>query len=404
MRKITSFQRITRSLCSLPRTMLNFLAFAWLPRWRLRLFILLGSWAVLFSFSLFQPSLSQALGTDIQQATGTPIPPSATNRPPLFPSSTPAPTLDYSCNGTQPVGWGTVTPDPYWLLNCETCVTRFPTPTVTSLPPTLVVTGTPATATATVLPDGLTYYRTLYFGNGCLDPVSQCEPYYDGLMCTWSGVTNNGSGNNCSFKLDFYDSRGPAVRQYYMVVDAVADGQYGYSGPSVAFFPPSDFAIPGSPSSTGLGAVHLERFGTIGNYADYQEFAIDWFNYLNYASFSGTLYIQPGEVVPTPMPDLPGYCGDVLPDTTGGSGEDPCVAGIMCLPEPTTGDKSCFGISEFSIPIGVLGIDTIGTPGVNICFQEIYFGKMIMWGMEIDLDYMALVFAAVALVRIWTRS
>src|SRR4030065_535226 len=70
---------------------------------------------------------------------------------PLFTTPTPKPTEDYGCNGQLPIGWGTVTPETWWMINCSQCLL-----TATPQEPTPTGVNDPTqTATPSVVPEAI---------------------------------------------------------------------------------------------------------------------------------------------------------------------------------------------------------------------------------------------------------
>lgn len=176
-----------------------------------------------------------------QDSTSTPkptlyVPPTVTSyptdyRPPLFPTSsgdylTPDYARQCPYQGT-PIGYGTVTPDPLWLMMCGRCMptgTVWPTITFPTQVPTNTpqITGTPATPTQTAT-STITATSTPS-GNNCgvIDnnailanmwgQASAFDSYYDGL---YTGTGTGGPSNQWALTTTFYPGQSTTV--HYMV-------------------------------------------------------------------------------------------------------------------------------------------------------------------------------------------
>jgi hypothetical protein len=321
-----------------------------------------------------------------------------------------------TCSGEQPAGWGAVTPDMTWYLNCSNCITpdglETSTPAVIGTPPP-AGTGTPA-VTITPTPSFYLICGTGNIGGTCsevalgviggsfqyLDDTSQ--PYNSGGAQAHLHI--QGSPNlpaNTVLYVTFYSATWTVNSFYgvdrlvdtylsagggYQVDDDLLLSEYG----SVSSSLPAPYYYQ---ATTGLSNIYTgvtfwayaNRSGSLGSYSGSGTFEV-------YVSTDG--YYTP-EVPST------SYCGEVVP----AGGEDPCEIGAFCLPSPGTGATSCpVDIPSVTIPLGVLGFDDIVIPYFRICFTEIHFGSMIVWGILIDLDYIAYIIAAAAVVKILTRS
>jgi hypothetical protein len=102
---------------------------------------------------------------------------------------------------------------------------------------------------------------------------------------------------------------------------------------------------------------------------------------------------------PTATPDW-SYCSVVASQ----SGSD--TDGVFSLPVPGLGSKTCpVNIDGITIPLyGAFGWGDLATSPIRICIQEITFGHLIYYGLDVNLDYFAYVLAAAAILRIILRS
>ena len=103
------------------------------------------------------------------------------------------------------------------------------------------------------------------------------------------------------------------------------------------------------------------------------------------------------EPVPTPNAD---YCGDVSPIDNDDPFDD-------MLPDIGIGQPSCTGVSEITIPLSLVPFfewDDIVVPAVQVCFQPISLGSIILLGVEINLDTILFIIGAVAVLLWFLRS
>jgi hypothetical protein len=128
---------------------------------------------------------------------------------------------------------------------------------------------------------------------------------------------------------------------------------------------------------------------------------------------SGTVEIQSvaligwgvdGAAEPTPTPVVVDYCGTVNGEF-GSSSE----LGIS-LPQFGIGSSTCYGISEIVLPTSIINffpsinIDDVTIPGIELCFVEISFGELDLFGVTVNLDSIANLLAAALIIRWLLRS
>ena len=106
----------------------------------------------------------------------------------------------------------------------------------------------------------------------------------------------------------------------------------------------------------------------------------------------------------TPDPQGPsGYCSSV----SGYSGS----ADLSDLPNIQLGPASCAGFGPFTIGLsslnwlpGLSGLDNATIPSVEVCFREIYFGSVTIFGMSFSLDILSAVISGILALRWLFRS
>jgi hypothetical protein len=335
----------------------------------------------------------------------------ATPRPPLFPSATPQPTLDYSCNGQQPTGYGTVTPDAFWSMNCSQCLTPI-SPTGTPQPEStftyaMTQTAQVVTPTSTIAPTPTatpTNLEPIYCGAGFFH-CEQITMYHIRITSPntqWIGYTSHGVT---------YDGIG------YVVV-TVSDNGLGLGVQTYDFHstPPK----PVTATDVALGQYFLyDSYFFIDNdggkhwqiHAGIYEFTINFANTLgfelsnegggtNAVVIANTIIVDiysypPNLTIPTPTPTASlGYCDAIIPDTTNDD-VDICAEGIFCLPDVTIGNTHCpIDFDSINIPLSVFGFTDVNIPSISVCFVQLYFGTITAWGVEIDIDWIVYVMAA----------
>jgi hypothetical protein len=124
-----------------------------------------------------------------------------------------------------------------------------------------------------------------------------------------------------------------------------------------------------------------------------------------YTDVTGTFEWWQGDGF-TEQPQPSGYCSVVVPAGAGSEGDE-----NFDMPQITIGEGQCYTTFGIVIPMGwtsVLGlaetIPDIGVPSFQICLRPVDFGVLALFGLQIDLDWMAFVMGAVLLVRMIVRS
>lgn len=371
-----------------------------------------------------------------QDSTATPTlaaTPTPTNHP-LFVDPTLVPTGNYQCNGLQPAGWMTVTPDPYWLMQCSLCVTPVssydwgvnpigtPVPTTFVTTPTLTPTVNPIWSTVygyivvnsvNVLNPWaadtiVSYARTernnyigMYFNTNPDGQVYSGDRYtlnIASVVNAHSDPANAGYGTKY-IKLVLGDGCQYGDVVYQFVSGSLA-GQTFLGGQTLILYQSAQ------DTTTDLffqDVVNVTVNGACGNGVDveYQ------YQYLNHwggsRNFSVSSEWNLGEFItaPTPTPVPVTDCSTV--QAVGGGGD---LGDEFSLPEIGLGWGRCLTLGGWDIGLAwaqqfIPSLPTSWTvPGVEICLVPIEFGSLNIFGLSVDLDLIAAVMAGVLLIRI----
>lgn len=385
---------------------------------------------------IFLLTFSPVLGIDhasAQDPTSTDTPsdtPTPTNAP-IFTDPTLVPTGHYVCTGNQPIGWGTVTPDPYWLMQCGMCITPDSSDffgdnpfDITSTPdPNITPTVTP---TITATPQNDLLDAALRVG-GMPVPI---EIPTNEFRTTTSDLLTYGQigGINITDTAPQYTPITGSIKLEiaYNLVDHVGT-TYG-EGIKLIVFPPNSSGlvlncISGSCSSfidTDSQAKQVWIVNTISggsgtetlifefSYAPKYGHSIGFMFQIDAgkgSTFSGT-YTYTGQgsefftIDPTPTP-VYSDCSTVDP-ADGSSGDDDGFS----LPDIGLGWGRCLTLGGWNIGLewAQAFIPTLPdgweVPGIEICFVPIEFGSLNLFGLGVDLDLIAAVMAGVLIIRI----
>jgi len=373
------------------------------------------TWQAVLLFSSLSLLLLLALGTNSAQASpnlqGTATP----TFQPLYATSTPLAEHDLTCPTALPGGWGTSTPGLLWNSNCGNCIIQLTEQAYPTATPDPLATATPS---PTPQGDGLWLIEVDETQNVAHSGASWDSIKFDidaNFIGNLIGMAYNisESGDCITNRMNGWiftnTSDEDGTGQYLSLphINSGAWGQYvGMSGYDVwvdedaqeefvdAIFPGYEWHQDGVKVKDGSG-LH-------GHY----------FNY-GY-SCSGTIDItvehligwgEPGET-PEPTPLASTYCSVV--NGVGFGGEENEL-GIE-LPEFGYGAATCAGIDEIVIPLSLLNLLTgmsfsdITIPGLEICFREISFGMLSLFGVDVDLDSVANLMAAALIIRWILRS
>lgn len=348
--------------------------------------------------------------------------PTSTPHPSSTPKNTLTPTPTIDCPPGLPEGWGTYTPSPLWMLECEPCLNAL-TPTSTGLPsvtPTHSGTGTPYptfTPTGTVTPTA-TPQLDLISLNG--------SPFFDLIPINWVSVQTIGDntftcqdmGNYiyCAGVITVYDPdpsqddwlrvhvpiTAPETTPIYSSINLFGSMGWGnslwasndtYAGNGYArlygnltsynpfMYPNNFFTMPFSGDPNGLSnmILVLQHLGSAGNVWN-GTFTYEWYisPYPNLITPTPT---TTPTVTPTIVNDL--SCGSVSTFDTGFDFE-------LFIPD---GEANCsmgwdeFGFLEYTVP------------AVQICLQPVQFGVIRMYGQDYEVGIYGLVGAVAFLYR-----
>lgn len=349
---------------------------------------------------------------------------------PLYKTPTPAPTTDTTCYGS-PVGWGYVTPDAAWEMNCSSCLpssnigdwSEFPASDYdgTATPSA----GQTTTPTVTSTP-GVTYWI-----------------YYDIYSTTFYNATNYGWVTAYSEQIPLPVVPGNTVQgvllketdfhcQNGICSNAFGVGMNGYmSTGELSLNVMTCVNINnGNNGCTALGYSSYRNTNAdkAYNYIQFNENMHDPANnpltvtigYIGFIMY-GTPVSKP---VPTQTPTPSGYESWQATATAvagGGSSQPYCsivqpapLGDDFALPTPLLGSNSCFTVGGFTISIGwvsniasAVGFsipEDITVPGLQVCLREISFGSIDIVGVKIDLDILAFAMGAVLILRVIWRS
>lgn len=375
---------------------------------------------------------------------------------PLWPTQTPAPTQVSSCPVGQPAGMYTVTPDSQWLSQCLPCITQTPyyqwptstiTPFATDFPWVTPSTGTPeVTPTGGILPitpqptfenptdiymGGYSGYK-VYLGQIQSFDTGGHTTIYDQPSVEFSIITGSdvpsqvtttwqtniylnsssdciGSDSTYWFAVDNAGSSVPVTAWFDGVEYTVAAGQtqrvtYATGKPPLSIHATVSISYPGyghptNPQKAGvIFGTSINAWGGCGT------------NHGLSGTFSWTGGIVGNEptatVTPTVTPTPDSYC-NVVHSQAGSSDET-----AFQLPTIRVGSSTCLPLGNFDIPMswvsnilsGMNIPESIHVPGITLCFKQILFGDVNLFGLQIDLDLLAIIMSAIVTLRLVTRS
>lgn len=326
---------------------------------------------------------------------------------PIFQTPTVKATKDLSCpaDGSQPLGYGTITPVFGWELDCYNCITPVSQATWAALPtfpPTQTITGTlPATQTTTPIPATATpgYFH-----------------YYTVSVGTQSFTGNNTYQGLSSEQWSAYCYPGDTLMAYSLGSDGccdstmrLADNTGGLGARVINNWAKPYWVLFAHNISIADAKTLLGR-----NYTHHWEYTPQHFSLYTYVPTGNTrrfeqalllCYGGQGQTA-TPVPTAAGYCKSVQ--------EEEEEEEQLQLPNIMVGQSQCmqFGGWEFNITwisslaqlAGWEVTDTMTFPGINICLRPIRFGSLNLFGLYYNLDSIAFIMAAVAGIYIAMRS
>jgi hypothetical protein len=362
---------------------------------------------------------------------------------PIFNTPTPKPTGYYGCNGEQPIGYGTKTPAPGWLLYCSQCLTQTPGGfwddyqlPYTEVAPTQGATLTPTpnpqitpnwqlpavSYNSNNVPETVHYQETvnftsgyngpfLYFSNPQNNITYSVGLRYEGLIHFYPTSTNQSrivtiritAYNTTTLFIRESNIPGLVVGNTYNIaangnIYATFPDYYGKEELTVAYYFIGDLTMGSGNYTADLRIFTYKNFTSVNTGYHAQE--VEWHN-------KG--YVYPA--TPTPTPDHPvSNCDEIVEDEPGGEEDKK----DFDLPEILVGDATCLKIGGWNIHLDWLA-DIFGDTfpgefanwqidGINFCFAPITFGNITIFGMSIDLDFIAAAMAGILLIRLLTRS
>lgn len=390
----------------------------------------------------------------LAQSTDTPTP-SATFQP-YFDTATPFTFENYNClsQGTLPSGFGTLTPDASWYLNCSRCnyeatatysaVTQAPT--ATEVPYTPIFEGTAVyasqTPTATVAASG----PGVKF-------VPFASPYYYTFNTSVRQQTINLSVNPADYGkgigLVFEYQRDTYAASNYAGVwrgDNILGGAFYQQGASAPLGDPTGVAlwipdtnqlalnfpgvVAGDNWSIAVLQMYADQFTEMQSYAMWPSAwssvylrsvgsldptGVDTFEDLHVgicSLCSITMevhiigYIAVGSNSPSPTPVAAGYCGSIVGTGAGTPTATPApLVGVTnFLPVPYVGSQYCYDVIpsvNFDIPDWLEWLFGTGFSfsGLGLCLRLISFGSLDLGITKISLDAIAIVLGGVAIFR-----
>lgn len=366
---------------------------------------------------------------------------------PIFPSSTPVPTRNYTCPTALPGGWGQVTPGVNWSLNCSQCLYTLTPSAATQTPFITWPTATPDPSQPTLTPTPIVDdFNLVFFSNADADVhVTKAYPgnlpYQETLAIAPEHIDRvigilvetrrigYQTGNNWDIKSG-HGGRG---------LSGSEAGEMWVFNDSPTWLHPNNGDHP-------LWEDEIEPILGIGN-ADWDQ---EWTQFLaenidefmalhmwgatsvgrdesttikvwhpdvategmlqflfyrgNYVSVNlevrllGYIAFNPGGAPVEPVAD---YCAAVDPGFAGGGGLDPDLG--ISLPVIVKGPAECSGLGAAG-PVDLPLVGEVSFPGIQICFEPISLGNLNLFGVEISLDYMVYVMGGIMILRWFLRS
>jgi hypothetical protein len=316
-----------------------------------------------------------------------------------------------ACPDGQPEGWGTVTPDTYWMMQCGNCA-QSPTGTADPLTPTVAATPTPEpTATQT---SGV-FFKSIYYHQQFIIDVVDSTDYvnwvgYPGVALPpllYCGPDAEIRGALVWVQVNGY-SGAAKLRPFGSATFGAAEGNLGFYS-YVGTYPQNTINHNDMQNLSGhtlnkLGSTNQINYKTIwpwpSGFVDVRRDSTLSADFVYY----GVLCYGIPEPEATPIPTAMSYCNQV------DDGLGAADLGIS-LPEIVVSQAYCLQIGGQSLDLSVLnlipGIDDvgeIGVPGFYLCYQYISFGHLDLFGLNVDLDILAMLMGGIALLRILLRS
>ncbi len=335
----------------------------------------------------------------------------------MVPTQTQKPAQSYHCPDGTPEGWGQVTPDPYWMMQCGQCTvpdlpTRTPQPTNTVAP------GEPTSTPAPTQDPHQWFYLPIQeeYSFEYQKANNSCK-YYNwcwGVTELETFTFDCGEGNSIKgivLERHGYIDVPHELNTYVTENNVIGEFVEGYSVDVMreGAVTSGDTAMVAAINQVLVNeGMHLD-FWDVGNFGLASSYTGNLrLSARGSAEFDVSIAVIGAICYGIPQePDLgASYCDAVNGD--GGTGDNELD---VDLPDVVVSQPYCLAIGGGQVDMSVLnlipGIDDIGDiqiPGFNLCYRYISFGSLSLFGMGIDLDIMAMLLGGVALVRIFLRS
>lgn len=363
---------------------------------------------------------------------------------PYFSTPTAAPTVDTSCQGGLPVGWGSVTPDAAWLSYCRSCVNQGLTQG--AMTATATASNTP-TMTATLEPG--VFNRSWNFQEGEGDGWALTAAYEatPGYACGPFGSWESGSGWVTTYGLecppDGYSRRQSRVE--YLFSDTVtltsviahyvfvAGVHTGYSScNNGARIKVSTTVSEVDWSTVALQECYDQGTGFDGNLiatsgmANIRRLILECYpgissetedpggdcsivsvNVVGYGAGAPNTATPAGPTATvgvTSTPNTGPFCGSVIP--AGGYGGDAFSFGdLIHIPQILAGEEQCTHFDSVIWDLTAIGQGEVTIPELTICLIPILFsGTLGIAGFALDINLLVYLFAGFTLWRYWRQG
>jgi hypothetical protein len=344
---------------------------------------------------------------------------------PLFKTSTPRPTDNWSCPNGTPVNWGTVTPGIWWDVNCRNCLLTLTPPYTATPTPEGWISPTPTSLPNTATPYPFDSYELQCITANINQVLTDCTANRGrDLMLYFDGSCHSGS---CGLEPIIIVTVNFVCRQGYTCNDNWFTLNLNYEIHAIGAWVADSTAYQLSVNTnshfynSSPDVYHTRNCGVTENcvfddqYSGFRSVLINrnkeayrfTINF-NSPQHPGTyaenvwLHLAAGEFNPTatPLPTFtpePGNCNEVTTDE--GTIMDTTLPIIRLGPPNCAGSIPEFDVDFSSIPLlgDILG--DVHFPGFAMCFRGIDLGEIHVIGVHVDLDYFALIMAAVLLYR-----
>jgi len=387
----------------------------------------------LFYLSLLFCLLLLGINQDVVLADETPTP----TFYPLYVTQTPSNSDNYNCPDGQPSGFGTVTPNPQWLLHCGQCLTPEPSDYWPTDEPSGTVTPEPTEVPEGFPDDDLPTLRSVaseaYYKDDNPSIIyeifledTEFRSDHDGYYYMQPEAATETVQNIAGYYYAYHEGRGSAYEGFVQSIRVNLGGMVAFGDCTFTW---SDDLGNSWEHTLGYGQTQYE---TIMDWSMVSTFEGE-FNYvleIHYEDTGNRLFSEGCKVDFDytsratgdnsenwntiiwnrgyyQVPQDVGMCAEINGE---GEGEELPDDDIFSLPEILVGNMSCFSIGGFNIPLGWLetlfgvSAENIAIPSIEICFVPLIFGSLNLFGLGINMDLIASAMAGILLIRIITRS